>query len=439
MKMKISFISFGCALAMIAGSVLANAQEKPQIILVPDQTGGAILGPPRPPNRIPLGSPMQAPDRMIQFASAEMGFDNKVVLNAAFSGEITCENIQTLSDGNRIVNRSTITIYRDGLGRTRREQVFNPPGQPAGGPNERRIIYISDVVGGNSYTLDPNTRTATKNIVGSFRFSDPATGARGAGSSFGLPVPEMGAGKQMRVSNGALAGSATRRVQPSYPPAAKEAKVQGSVQVSVSINENGEVVAAEAVSGHELLREAAVEAAKQWQFKPTTLENQQVKVQGLLTFNFTLQGNGGETGQVANVMSPALPSSSVIPMFDIGGGRIKYETRTESLGTQMVEGIAAEGTRYISTIPAGAIGNERQIDIVRERWYSPELQLVILMKHVDPRIGESTQRLTNIDRSEPDTSLFSVDGYEIKEGFGPKFLQERLENIRKRRQENNDQ
>jgi TonB family protein len=204
------------------------------------------------------------------------------------------------------------------------------------------------------------------------------------------------------------------------------------VQVNVTIDENGNVTAAEAVSGHPLLRDAAIEAARQWQFKPTSLGGEAVKVQGLLTFNFTLQGKDEAPGQV--VLTP--PVAAAMPMIDLGpGNRVKVESRTEQLGTQMVEGIAAEGTRYIDTIPAGAIGNEREINIVRERWYSPELQMVVLTKHVDPRYGESTQRLTNIDRSEPDASLFQVpDGYEIKEGLGMKLLEQRLEEMKKRRQ-----
>jgi TonB family protein len=431
MRMKITFISYVFALVMIAGSVVASAQENQQE--KPTGEPRNVLVPGFPGSRVPFGGmgmgwPMQAPDRTIQFASAEMGFDNKVILNAPFSAEMVCENIQTLTDGNRIVNRSTTLMARDGLGRTRREQVFNLPGQPAGGPNERRMIYISDVVGNTIYNLDPLNRTATKSVTGSFI---TASGARGAVSSMALPVPPV-AGRQMKVSSGVLQGSATRKVAPAYPPIAKAARAQGAVEVNVTIDENGNVTAAEAVSGHPLLRDAAIEAAKQWQFNPTSLGGEAVKVQGLLTFNFTLQGKDEGPGQVALT----LPAAAAMPMLDLGpSNRVKVESRTEQLGTQMVEGIAAEGTRHINTIPAGAIGNERPIEIVSERWYSPELQMVILMKHVDPRYGESIQRLTNIDRSEPDASLFQVpDGYEIKEGFGMKLLEQRLEEMNKRRQ-----
>jgi periplasmic protein TonB len=92
-----------------------------------------------------------------------------------------------------------------------------------------------------------------------------------------------------RVSGGVLQGNALRKVQPPYPAIAKAARAQGAVQVAVTISEEGRVISAEAVSGHPLLKEAAVAAARQWTFKPTELSGTPVKVQGILTFNFTLQ------------------------------------------------------------------------------------------------------------------------------------------------------
>jgi hypothetical protein len=91
-----------------------------------------------------------------------------------------------------------------------------------------------------------------------------------------------------------------------------------------------------------------------------------------------------------------------------------WEKQTENLGTQNIEGVEAEGTRTVTTIPAGAIGNERPIEITYEKWFSKELQLVVMSKHNDPRFGEQTYRLTNIVRSEPDSSLFTVpNGYKL--------------------------
>jgi hypothetical protein len=99
-----------------------------------------------------------------------------------------------------------------------------------------------------------------------------------------------------------------------------------------------------------------------------------------------------------------LPGLSAV---SIGGNGTSRAGKTESLGTRDIEGVQAEGTRSITTIPAGAIGNERPIEIVYERWYSKELQLMVYSRHTDPRFGEQIYRLTNISRSEPDRSLFA--------------------------------
>jgi len=82
--------------------------------------------------------------------------------------------------------------------------------------------------------------------------------------------------------------------------------------------------------------------------------------------------------------------------------------KEESLGTQMVNGVQADGTKNTITIPAGQIGNEQPIDIVDERWYSTELQTLVKSVHSDPRMGTTTYQLTNIDRAEPSPSLFEV-------------------------------
>jgi len=100
--------------------------------------------------------------------------------------------------------------------------------------------------------------------------------------------------------------------------------------------------------------------------------------------------------------------------------------KVESLGKQMIEGVEAEGTRTTLTIPAGQIGNERPIEIVTERWYSPELQVVVMSKRSDPMAGETTYRLTNINRNEQPRSLFEVPaGYTIKEGREFMFYNDR--------------
>lgn len=97
----------------------------------------------------------------------------------------------------------------------------------------------------------------------------------------------------------------------------------------------------------------------------------------------------------------------------------QLDTRTEALGDQVLQGVRATGTRITRTIPAGAIGNERDIDIVSETWYSTELEADVLRRNVDPRTGETVYELVNIDRSEPPADLFTVpSGYETVNGPG---------------------
>jgi TonB family protein len=86
-----------------------------------------------------------------------------------------------------------------------------------------------------------------------------------------------------------LRGFALLKVQPDYPITAKQSRIRGTVLVRVTIDELGIVTAAEPVSGPLELHRASVEAARQWRFKPSSLNGVPLKVQGLLTFNFTLQ------------------------------------------------------------------------------------------------------------------------------------------------------
>lgn len=89
---------------------------------------------------------------------------------------------------------------------------------------------------------------------------------------------------------------------------------------------------------------------------------------------------------------------------EIASGALKKE----DLGTQTITGMPAQGTRYTRTIPAGQIGNANAILIVSEQWYSPDLQVVVKSTRTDPRFGQTTYTLTNIQRTEPATSLFAV-------------------------------
>jgi hypothetical protein len=141
-------------------------------------------------------------------------------------------------------------------------------------------------------------------------------------------------------------------------------------------------------------------------------------------------GAGAETVHVTSDRSVGATTARktiVMDGINTGAGKVVASTtttishpehsRTESLGTMTIEGITVEGTRSIETIPAGSIGNDTPIEIISEKWYSPELGMVVKSTRVDPMAGDNTYQLLNIRRAEPPASLFQVPSdYTIKEG-----------------------
>jgi hypothetical protein len=309
-----------CVLAVLASVVGVGAQatrEKSATFVRPVivQSGGVS---------IESGMPAIAgqEDNTFVFVSSEMSFDGKTVKGAPYSAQAVSESVQTLADGNRIVHRDTSSVYRDGEGRTRREQTLGSLGAYTAASGPTQMIFINDPVAGVNYILDSNNHTAQKMDLTALR-----TVRR-------KMIPESKA----KADDGNAAAS--------------EAK-QKTVVVEVNTDHPGP---GEMPMAHS--------------FKKTVIDSKDAK--------------------------------------------------KESLGKQTIEGVEAEGTRLTITIAAGQIGNEAPINMVSETWYSPDLQTVVMSKHSDPRSGEHTYRLTNINRSEPAHSLFEVPSdFTIKETAMP--------------------
>lgn len=307
---------------LMSSSVASFGQQKqnpPERTIVETgrvfQSSGEPGFPPPPP-----------PGDTFVFVSSELSFDGQQVKGAPYSAQAITESTQTLSDGNRIVNKSTSSIYRDSEGRTRREQTLRAFGPFAAGGDAAQTIFITDPVGGVSYTLDPRAHVARRMPAFHFEFR---TGEPG---------------------------------------------------------------------------------------KPQSGEAQGV---GIVRERKLLPPEGLPPDDVFTLRAPGAPGGGAQVMFKREGGHDDRAV-TEKLGTQIIEGVAAEGSRTTITIPAGEIGNERAIEIVSERWYSPELKTVVMTRHSDPRFGETVYRLTNISREEPAHSLFEVPGdYTLKEEPAP--------------------
>ena len=293
----------------------------------------------------PEGGPPPPPDANFVFIASE-SFGGKIVKGAPYSGESVTETIQTLSDGNRIINRMTSSVFRDSEGRTRREQSLKGLGIFGAGEDPFQTIFINDPVAGVTFTLDSRSHTAHKSVPFTFEFSKRLDKAGAAVSGV------EGQRFEFKVERGTAAGGSMIMTAPlGAPPAG---------------------------------------------VRMPHPEMDQLRVEGGTAGTFVFKTKEG-------------PNANEVK---------------QQLGKQNIEGVEAEGTRTTVTIPAGEIGNERPIEIVSERWYSPELQIVVMTRHSDPRFGETTYKLTNINRAEPAKSLFEVPSdYTIKEGpgVGPKI------------------
>jgi hypothetical protein len=135
---------------------------------------------------------------------------------------------------------------------------------------------------------------------------------------------------------------------------------------------------------------------------------------GAITVDKGMMGAAGEQGRVI------VTNGQVIVSRDQG------QVATEDLGSQTMEGVYVTGVRTTRTIPAGQIGNDKAISIVTEVWTSPDLKTIVYSKRSDPRMGEQTFQLTNISRSEPDPSLFTVPAdFKVVEGPKPIFYRQK--------------
>lgn len=126
-----------------------------------------------------------------------------------------------------------------------------------------------------------------------------------------------------------------------------------------------------------------------------------------------------ERGGHSESSGSASSSSSASAILHESSQVARPEPSEEALGKRMIEGLECVGTRFTTVLEAESIGAERDVEIVFERWTSPELSADVLTERRDPRFGVTTYRLTNINRAEPLASAFSPPAdYEIESDKG---------------------
>ncbi|HEV2687283.1 MAG TPA: TonB family protein, partial [Bryobacteraceae bacterium] len=109
-------------------------------------------------------------------------------------------------------------------------------------------------------------------------------------SSTPVAVPKIATPQRVRVSSGVSSGLLIRKVSPTYPPLARQARIQGTVVLQAQISKDGSIQNLQLISGHPMLAPAAIEAVKQWKYKPYLLNGEPVEVETQVQVNFTLAG-----------------------------------------------------------------------------------------------------------------------------------------------------
>lgn len=297
------------------------------------------------------------------FASGEAA-RARVVKGAPFCAEAVRETIQPLTDGNRIVRRSTTRLCRDGEGRTRQEVE-------RGG---RKEVWLRDPVARETWRLDPERKTARKSLSLSALTGGADAGAmRPWSQEWSQRMREFA--QRMREWARDMSrwqGSPGTAPAPT-PPVPATPALPGAAPAFVTENE---VVTRD----------------------PQGRETRDVRVQVMRIDRDSV----GPPGELAGIPMPPAVSWRAQTFAPRGPGV------TTALSAKEIEGVRANGERTTWTIEAGKIGNEKPIQITREVWTSPELMVTLATTDSDPRSGTTTYRLTQIKRGEPDAALMRV-------------------------------
>jgi protein TonB len=109
-------------------------------------------------------------------------------------------------------------------------------------------------------------------------------------SSTPMAVPKVATPQRVRVSQGVSQGLLIKKIQPAYPPLARQARIQGQVMLQAEISKDGTIQNLRLISGHPMLAPSAIEAVKQWRYKPYYLNGEPVEVETQITVIFSLSG-----------------------------------------------------------------------------------------------------------------------------------------------------
>lgn len=287
---------------------------------------------------------------------------SEVVKGAPYSGVGTTDVVTTLADGNRITRTNTMHYFRDSAGRLRTEYQLAAIG-PFVPQESQSIVIITDPVAGKRYVLHPSLKRADVFDLSSEKGASVSAGGSailvgGVSTNIGAPAPGLAPsatparGFRVFSSHSARGGGDTRSMMAQGFAAGADTPETGAIR---------------------------------------------------------------ETGPATVAAGPGAPGGDVFliqagPGTGAGcsGPNVKPAPKAVSIGERRIEGLKVTGSRLEFTIDAGEVGNEQPITVRTDQWFSPELGVVVSSTNNDPLIGETSYRLEQIHRTEPDAALFAV-------------------------------
>jgi hypothetical protein len=288
----------------------------------------------------------------VYISSAMLGVSSPLGAQSASGkpivAEITTEHHQSFADGTHISHSTFSSIYRDAQGRIRRESQLSVPGLSEGIATATFITIVDHQLG-FGFILNPQEMVAHRYELNA------------AGPSYVARLSAQAGGSAL------------------LSPDAKPSTTASPATSADGSSQNAPPNTAQAVTQN------AAQQGAPW--RPHAFAARNIRAA-------TNSGPAAESAPSMRIDQPFLAAPNPV--------------RTENLGEQVLLGFRVHGTRVITTLPAGQIGNDRPIDIISEQWFSPDLELVMRSVHHDPWAGDFTTTVTKVSRGDQPTALFEI-------------------------------
>lgn len=285
----------------------------------------------------------------------------EVLKGAPYSAVGTTEVVTTAAGGNRVTRTNTMRYFRDSAGRTRTEYQLTAIG-PFVATEAQSIVTITDPVAGKRYVLNPAQKRADVFKLDAKGSPPPSTGAiLLGGSSFTIN------GQSATNSRSSLTQSSGTGSRLQSPRSRRDRDSGSRISAPSAFAGGGGSSIALPMSGSTI----------------------SVPESGPSPRNFDML---------------VVDNGTPVPVCRAGA----RSTAPVSIGERRIEGLKVTGSRLEFTLEPGTMGNDQPVTVRTDQWFSPDLGVVVSSSNHDPMLGDSTYRLEQISRTEPDDALFEI-------------------------------